>query len=105
LTIGAVTITYSVIELLHLINSAKHGPAGGVANLGHGAFVIAALGAAAAAVVGSRAGAGDKDAGVYRELVVTGRSRVSLYLSRIPAGLGFLLPFVAVAYALPAVAT
>ena len=37
--------------------------------------------------------------------MVTGRSRAALYLSRIPAGLAFLLPFVVAAYTLTAVAT
>lgn len=105
LTVGAVAITVAVMEILHLVNSAKHGPAGGVQNLGHIAALITMLGVAAAAIVGSRVGAGDMDAGVYRELVVTGRSRVSLYLSRIPAGLVYLLPFVAGAYALAAVSS
>jgi hypothetical protein len=105
LTVGAVVITYGVMEILHLVNSAKHGPAGGIANLGHGTFVVAALGGVAAALVGSSAGAGDLDAGVYRELVVTGRSRLSLFLSRIPAGLVYLLPFVAAAYTLACLAT
>jgi hypothetical protein len=105
LTVGAVVITYATMEILHLVNSAKHGPAGGVMNLGHGATVVAMLGSVAAAIVGSMAGAGDSDAGVYRELVVTGRSRVALYLSRIPAGFAFLVPFVAAAYALAATAS
>jgi hypothetical protein len=105
LTVGAVSITYAVIEILHLVDSTKHGPAGGIANLGHGTFLVAALGGVAAALVGSSAGAGDLDAGVYRELVVTGRSRLSLYFSRIPGGLAFLLPFVAAAYAIAAVAS
>jgi ABC-type transport system involved in multi-copper enzyme maturation permease subunit len=104
LTLGAVTLSYAITELLHVSAPAKHGPAGGIANLGHGTFVVAALGSVAAALVGSAAGAGDLDAGVYRDLVVTGRSRVSLYLSRIPSGLAFLLPFVAAAYALAVVA-
>jgi ABC-type transport system involved in multi-copper enzyme maturation permease subunit len=105
LTVGAIVITYAVMEILHLVNSAKHGPAGGIANLGHGAWVLTMLGAVAAAIVGSMASSGDSDAGVYRDLVVTGRSRVSLYLSRIPAGFAFLLPFVAVGYAIAAVAS
>lgn len=105
LTVGAMAITYGVIELLHVINPAKHGPAGGIDNLGHGAFVASALGAVAAAIVGSAAGAGDLDAGVFRDLVVTGRSRVALYLSRVPAGLLFLLSFVSAGYALAAVSS
>jgi ABC-type transport system involved in multi-copper enzyme maturation permease subunit len=103
LTVGAVAITVAVMELLHVSNAAKHGPAGGITNLAHLAALVAMLGAAAAAIVGSRVGAGDKDAGVYRDLVVTGRSRVALYLSRIPAGFAFLVPFVAAAYTLAAV--
>ncbi|HEY2543342.1 MAG TPA: hypothetical protein VGH92_09850 [Gaiellaceae bacterium] len=105
LTIGAVAITVLVIELMHVANPAKNGPVGGVNNLGHFASLIGLLGAAAAAIVGSRVGAGDKDAGVYRDLVVTGRSRTSLFLSRIPAGAAFLLPFVAAAYAFAAVSS
>jgi ABC-type transport system involved in multi-copper enzyme maturation permease subunit len=105
LTFGAVFLTIAVMELLHLIDSTKHGAAGGVMNLGHIAFLISALGTAAAAIVASRVGAGDRDAGVYRDLVVTGRSRRQLFLSRIPAGLAYLLPFVAASYALTAVAS
>jgi ABC-type transport system involved in multi-copper enzyme maturation permease subunit len=98
LTVGAMVITYAIIELLHLANSAKHGPAGGLVNLGHGAWLAAALGAVAAAIVGSAAGAGDLDAGVYRDLVVTGRSRLALYASRLVGGLVFLLPLAALGY-------
>jgi len=102
LTVGAVTITYGTIEIMHLVDGTTHGPAGGVRHLGHGVWVLSALGAVAAAIVGSFASAGDLDAGVYRELVVTGRSRLALYLARIPAGFAFLLPFVAAGYALAA---
>jgi hypothetical protein len=73
--------------------------------LGHMTWTISALGAAAAAIVASTAGVGDLDSGVYRDLAVTGRSRLSLYASRIPAGLMYLLPFVAAAYALEAAAS
>jgi hypothetical protein len=99
LTVGAVAISNAVIELLHLSNSTAHGPAGGVTMLGHLAFVIAALGAVAAVIVGATVGSGDLDSGVYRDLAVTGRSRLALYAARIPAGLLFLVPFVAAAYA------
>jgi ABC-type transport system involved in multi-copper enzyme maturation permease subunit len=105
LTVGALILTYGIIELVHVADPAKYGPAGGIVNLGHGAWVAAALGAVAAAIVGAVAGAGDLDAGVYRDLVVTGRSRLALYRSRLAGGLVFLLPFVAVGYAVAAVAT
>jgi ABC-type transport system involved in multi-copper enzyme maturation permease subunit len=105
LTIGATVVTYAVMELLHVANPAKHGPAGGIVNLGHVAFLASLLGAVVATLIASSAAVGDLDAGVYRDLVVTGRSRLSLYLSRIPAGFLFLLPFVAASYALAAVAS
>jgi ABC-type transport system involved in multi-copper enzyme maturation permease subunit len=97
--------TYGVLAILHWANPAHHGPAGGVTNLGHGLWVLAILGSVAATIVGATAGSGDLSAGVFRELVVTGRSRRALFRARIPGGLAFLLAFVAVAYALAAVAT
>lgn len=105
LTAGAITLTFTIIQLVHLANPAKHGVAGGLENLGNATSVLAALGAAAAAIVASAAATGDLDAGVYRDLVVTGRSRVALLLSRLVSGLLFLLPFVAAAYAIACVAS
>ncbi len=105
LTVGSVLIANGVIEGLHLANATTHGPAGGVTMLGHFAWTIGALGAVAGTIVGALAGSGDLDSGVYRELVVTGRSRLALFLSRIPAAALFLVPFVAAAYALEAVAS
>lgn len=104
LTVGAALVTYGILAILHWANPAHHGPAGGVTNLGHGLFVLALLGSVAAVIVGATAGAGDLSAGIFRELVVTGRSRFALFRARIPGGLAFLLAFVAVAYALAAVA-
>ena len=105
LTIVAVTLTYLIIQIFHWSNAAKYGVAGGVDNLGNGVNLITMLGAAAAAIVGASAGAQDLDAGVYRDLVVTGRSRRSLFLSRLVGGLAYLLPFVVVAYAVAAVSS
>jgi hypothetical protein len=103
MTIGAETIAFSVLAILHAANPAHHGPAGGIDNLAHGMFILNLLGAVAATIVGASAGSGDLSAGVFRELVVTGRSRLALFAARIPGGLAFLLPFTAVAYAIAAV--
>ena len=35
---------------------------------------------------------------MFRHLVVTGRSRLALYLARIPAGLAIVVPLVAIGY-------
>jgi ABC-type transport system involved in multi-copper enzyme maturation permease subunit len=105
LTIGAAVVPYTILAILHSANPAHHGPAGGVENLGHVLQVLSMLGSVAAILAGATAGAGDLAAGTFRELVVTGRSRYALFRARIPGGLAFLLAFVAVAYALAAVAS
>ena len=45
------------------------------------------FGPLAAILIGVEAGTGDVSAGVFRDLVVTGRSRVALFSSRVPAAL------------------
>jgi hypothetical protein len=105
MTVGAAVVTYGVLAILHAANPAHHGPAGGVTNLGHGLFVLATIGAVAATLVGASAGAGDLASGVFRELVVTGRPRLSLYRAKIRGGLLFLLCFVAVGYGIAAVSS
>ena len=86
LTVGAALVTCGILAILHWANPAHHGPAGGVVNLGHGLFVLGILGAVAATLVGATAGAGDLNAGIFRELVATGRSRRALFRARIPGG-------------------
>jgi hypothetical protein len=106
LTVGAIAIMYFVLEMFHLANSARYGPAGGIQNFHHALLVIGQLaGMVAAVLIGTSAGTEDLSAGVFRELVATGRPRTQLFLARIPGGLALLWPFVALAYALCAVLT
>ncbi len=51
-----------------------------------------------AATVGCTAGSRDLTEGMFRHLVVTGRSRLALYLARVPAGLAIVVPLVAIGY-------
>ena len=44
-----------------------------------------------AAALGATAATADLTDGMFRHLVITGRSRIALYLARIPAGLGIIL--------------
>jgi hypothetical protein len=67
--------------------------------------MLAALAAVAAVIVGVTAGAGDLGSGVFRTLVVTGRSRSRLFAARVPGGLALLLPFVAAGFAVAVVAS
>ena len=51
-----------------------------------------------AATAGCTAGSRDLTEGMFRHLVVTGRSRLALYLARIPAGLAIVVTLVAIGY-------
>jgi ABC-type multidrug transport system permease subunit len=51
-----------------------------------------------AVMVGCTAGSRDLTEGMFRHLVVTGRSRLALYLARIPAGLAIVMALVAAGY-------
>jgi ABC-type transport system involved in multi-copper enzyme maturation permease subunit len=102
LTIGGVAVAFAILVVLHAANPATHGPAGGVEHFRNGIYMLTQLGSVAAILIGATAGAGDLAAGVFRSLVITGRSRTALYAARIPGGLALVLPLGAVAYALTA---
>ena len=105
MTIGTMIVAFGVLEIMHAVNPAHHGPAGGITNLGDSADALALIGSVAAVLIGAAAGAADLGSGVFRELVVTGRSRLTLFAARIPGGLGLLVPLVAVAVGIEAAAT
>jgi hypothetical protein len=105
LTVLPMLIGYTVTSILHEINPEKHPSAGGVENVAGSLEMLGALGAVAAVIVGVTAGAGDLSAGVFRTLVVTGRSRIGLFAARIPGGLALILPFAAVGFGIAAVAS
>jgi hypothetical protein len=49
-------------------------------------------------MLGCTAGSVDLTDGMFRHLVITGRSRLALYLARIPAGLAIIVPLVAIGF-------
>jgi hypothetical protein len=51
-----------------------------------------------AATLGCTAGSVDLSEGMFRHLVITGRSRLALYLARIPAGLAIIVSLVATGF-------
>jgi hypothetical protein len=101
LALGPVLIFFLVTAIQHASDPQKYGPAGGVSNFHDGLRVIALLfGPLAALLIGVEAGTGDASAGVFRDLVVTGRSRVALFASRVPAALAMCFAVMGAAYAL-----
>jgi hypothetical protein len=105
LVIGPQLVAYTVLAALHAADPVKYGPAGGVDNLTGGIEVLLTLGLVAAIMIGATSGAGDLNAGVFRELVVTGRSRIQLFLVRVPGGLALALPLAAISFAGSAIAS
>ncbi|MGA2519568.1 MAG: hypothetical protein ABSG81_01970 [Acidimicrobiales bacterium] len=98
-TIGLPTVFLVIRLLLHAFASKTYGPAGGYSV--YTAFVPGVLyvfGFIVAATLGATAGSVDLTDGMFRHLVVTGRSRLALYLARIPAGLAIIWSMVAVGF-------
>ena len=102
LTIGATVGTLSILAVLHATDPAHHKLIGGLAHFDDGMYSLTQLATVAAVLIGATAGAGDLG-GFFRNLVVTGRPRWSLFAARIPGGLSVLLPITAIAYAITAV--
>ena len=98
-TIGIPTVFLVIRLLLHAFAPKTYGPAGGYST--YTALVSGVLyvfGFIVAATLGATAGSADLTDGMFRHLVVTGRSRLALYLARIPAGLAVIVPLVAVGF-------
>lgn len=100
LTIGSIVVPYAVLVALHATNPDSYGPAGGVPNFEQALAVLATLGGLAGILIATTAGSQDHAAGVFRELAVTGRSRVALFLARVRGALAVYVPLLAAAFGL-----
>jgi hypothetical protein len=100
LTVGTVLIAEIVLVVLHAVNPDHHGPAGGASNLENTVFLASGLGTIAAILIGATAGTQDVSNGVFRDLVVTGRKRSTLFNVRVPGALAVFLPILALALGL-----
>ena len=97
--IGIPVIILAVRLIGHAVDPKSYGPAGGYSiftGLVLGFMYV--FGFIVAAVVGCTAGSDDLSDGMFRHLVITGRSRLALYLARIPAGLAIVIAMVAIGY-------
>jgi hypothetical protein len=95
---------YDVIQ--HASDPAAHPPAGGLHNYARLLDMLGVfMGPVAAVLIGAEAGAGDLAAGVFRDNVLTGRSRTALFLARIPAAVAVTLTVTALGFAIGLAAT
>jgi hypothetical protein len=97
--IGLPALFLLIRLLLHAFAPGTNPPAGGqLIFLVLAAGFLPSFGFITAIMVGCTAGSRDLTEGMFRHLVVTGRSRLALYLARIPAGLAILVPLLAIGY-------
>src|SRR4051812_41514875 len=98
-TIGIPTAFLAIRIVLHLLAPKTYGPAGGfLVYTGLVSGILYVFGFIVAATLGATAGSADLTEGMFRHLVVTGRSRLAIYLARIPAGLAIIIPLVTIGF-------
>ncbi len=93
LFVGAQLVFYGFAAIRHAADPAHFGPAGGTRGLANAIMLVSYLGGVAAVMIGTAAGGGDAAAGVLRDLVSSGRSRLALFAVRLPAALLAVLAF------------
>jgi len=104
-TVVLPVIFYGIRLLYHLGDPARYAPAGAPNAFATIGILMAEFGFIAAAALGATAGTADLTDGMFRHLVITGRSRLALYLARIPAGLSILLSLAAAGFAVTCLVT
>src|SRR6476646_1039719 len=98
-TVAFPTVFLAIRLIVHAVAPKTYGPA--VVYDVYTAMssgVLYTFGFIVAATLGCTAGSVDLSEGMFRHLVITGRSRLALYLARIPAGLAIICSLVAVAF-------
>lgn len=104
-TVGLPVSFYGIRAIYHLSDPARYGPAGIPSAFATAGTLMAEFGFIVAVLLGATAGTTDLTDGMFRHLVVTGRSRLALYLARIPAGLFILLSLAAAGFTVAALVT
>jgi ABC-type transport system involved in multi-copper enzyme maturation permease subunit len=96
-------VVFAIIEILHLVNPHRYGPAGGRGALQGAMIGLVSAGAIAAILTGAVAGTQDVSADMFRDLVATGRSRWQLFAARVPGALAVFLPMITIGYVVIAI--
>jgi hypothetical protein len=105
LIVAPVVLIYGLRLLFHAVDPHSFGLAGDPGIFSQLSNLMAEFGFIAAAALGAAAATTDLSDGMFRHLVITGRSRLALYLARIPAGLAVTIPLVALAFAMNCLVT
>jgi ABC-2 family transporter protein len=102
--LGLVSLALGLTAVPALIMLAVTGggdlDSGGMRSFADQLGVVAMLTVVCGILVGATVGTADVTSGVFRDLVVTGRSRLDLYAARVPAGLTLVLVAAAAGFAI-----
>jgi hypothetical protein len=106
LTLGTTAAFFGYNAIQHASDPAHHIAAGGTHAFNRATTILAMwFGSLAAILIGAEAGAADIASGVFRDLVVTGRSRLALFGVRAPAAILVTWAITTAAFALSVIAT
>lgn len=105
LIVGLPVLVLGIRMLYHAVDPNHSGPAGSPGLFQDLCDPLANFGFIMAAAIGATVATSDLSDGMFRHLVITGRSRVALYLARVPAGLAVVLPLVALAFTIMCLVT
>ncbi len=104
LTLGLVALMVVVAAIRHAGNPIAQPPAGGAMAYENMMFALTLMMLVVGAIIGATAGAQDAEAGVFRDLAATGRSRIALFGSRVPGAWAVVLPIAGLAATAAAIA-
>jgi hypothetical protein len=104
-TIGVPVIFLGLREAFHLADPKVYAPAGSPDVFRIVIGLMTEFGFIMAVTLGATAATTDLTDGMFRHLVITGRSRLALYLARIPAGLAIILPLAGLGFAVVCLVT
>jgi hypothetical protein len=105
LIVAPTVLIYGLRLLFHAVDPHSYGLAGSQGLFSQLSNLMAEFGFIAAVALGAAAGTTDLSDGMFRHLVITGRSRLALYLARIPVGLAVTVPLVALAFSMNCLVT
>jgi ABC-type transport system involved in multi-copper enzyme maturation permease subunit len=102
LAFASAVLYFVVLIVVHALDPSRAG-AGGAAHFDDAMGILGMAAPVAGVLVGATAGGADIEAGVFRDLAATGRSRTALFAARLPGAWAIVVPPVLAAIATCAV--
>jgi ABC-type transport system involved in multi-copper enzyme maturation permease subunit len=106
LSVGVVVLAFGFTAVEHASDPKTYAPAGGIDGFSRAVKMLGLyFGALTGILIGAEAGTADISSGVFRDLVATGRSRLTLFFVRLPAAIAVSFAFVGCAFVLAILGT